>query len=281
MKISAKLFFLVSALGFAMSAQALVISITEGVTYRASDAEIEAKFEPITKALGAAIKQPVKIRVISSYNGLRDALKQGQVDVAFIHPAHIALDAIKSGAYRSAAWTMGFTEYKVLLLCKEPQQPIQNWASVTGKSFVTPDPDSITAVMTRAMLLEHGLKSTDVKLHAIQPNDVKLQTTRYQDTVPFYVENGFAVYGATAAYDVIKAWKDKGGKTCAESRPVPIKQWITSTKLDAATSSAVRETLLSLGQSDAGKRALSTSTYTGFQVPSEDIEKMLIIWLGL
>jgi hypothetical protein len=43
----------------------------------------------------------------------------------------------------------------------------------------------------------------------------------------------------------------------------------------------VRETLLSLGQSDAGKRALATSTYTGFLAPSEDTEKMLMIWLGL
>lgn len=281
MKTFAKLFFLASVWGFAMSAQALVIGVTEGVTYRISVPEIEARFEPIAKVLGTAIKQPVKIRVISSYNGLRDALKQGQVDVAFIHPTHIALEAIKSGGFRSAAWTMGFTEYKVSLLCKEPQQPIQNWVSVTGNSFVTPDPDSITAIMTRAMLKEHGLKPTDVKLHAIEPNDVKLQTTRYQDAVPFYVENGFATYGATASGSVIKAWKEKGGKTCAESRPVPIKLWITSTKLDAATTSAVREALLSLGQSDAGKRALATSTYAGFLAPSEDMEKSLIAWLGL
>ena len=280
MKVFAKLFFSAWALGIAMSAQALVVGVTEGVTYRAADAEIEARFEPIAKVLSAAIKQPVKIRVISSYNGLRDALKQGQIDIAFIHPAHIALEAIKSGGFRSAAWTMGFTEYKVSLLCKEPQ-PIQNWTSVTGKSIVTPDADSITAVMTRAMLMEHGLKSADVKLQAIQPNDVKLQTTRYQDAVPFYVENGFATYGATASGGVIKAWSDKGGKTCADSRPVPIKQWITSTKLDAATSSAVRETLLNLGHSDAGKRVLATSTYTGFLAPSADIEKMLIDWLRL
>ena len=280
MKVFSTLFFLAWACGFAIPAQALVIGITEGVTYHASLPEIEARFEAIAKVLGTATKQPVKIRVISSYNGLRDALKLRQLDIAFIHPAHIALEAIKSGDYRSAAWTTGFTEYKVSLLCKEPQ-PIKNWASVIGKSFVTPDPDSITAVMTRAMLLEHGLKPSDVKLQVIQPTDVKLQTTRYQDTVPFYVENGFATYGATASYDVIKAWMDKGGKTCADSRPVPIKQWITSTKLDAATSTAVRETLLSLGQSDAGKRALAASTYTGFLAPSEDTEKMLIVWLGL
>lgn len=258
------------AFGATLSAQALVLGITEGVTYRATDVEIEARFEPIAKAVATAIKQPVKIRVISTYNGLREALKQGQIDMAFVHPAHIAFEAIKSGGFHSAAWTAGFTEYKVSLLCKEPQ-PIQSWATVAGKAFVTPDADSITAVMTRAMLNEHELK----------PTSVKLQTTRYQDAVPFYVENGFAAYGATASGSVIKAWKDKGGKICADSRPVPIKLWITSTKLDAATTSAVRDALLNLGQSDTGKHALATSTYTGFVAPSEDIEKKLIVWLSL
>lgn len=280
MKIFSKLLFLAWAGGFAMSAQALVIGITEGITYHATLPEIEARFEPIAKALGTATKQPVKIRIISSYNGLREALKLRQLDIAFIHPAHIALEAIKSGDYRSAAWTTGFTEYKVSLLCKDPQ-PIQNWTSVIGKSFVTPDPDSITAVMTRAMLLEHGLKPGDVKLQVIQPTDIKVQTTRYQDTVPFYVENGFATYGAAASASVVKAWIEKGGKTCADSRPVPIKQWITATRLSAATTVIVRDALLSMGQTDAGKHALATSTYTGFQAPSEEIETSLIAWLGL
>jgi phosphonate transport system substrate-binding protein len=43
----------------------------------------------------------------------------------------------------------------------------------------------------------------------------------------------------------------------------------------------VRDTLLSMGQSDMGRRALATSTYTGFQAPSEDVEISLIAWLGL
>lgn len=270
MKKIASLIAMAMTSGMVLSAHALTIGITEGVTYRAADSAIEAKFEPIAKALGTSLKQPVKIHVISSYNGLRDALKRGQVDMAFIHPSHIAFEAIKSGGFKAAAWTAGFTEYKVALLCKEPQ-PIQNWPAIAGKAFVTPDPDSITAVMTRAMLNEHGLK----------PTDVKLQTTRYQDAVPFYVENGFAAYGATASGAVIKAWKDKGGKTCAESRPMPIKQWIISTKLDAATASTLRDALLSMDQTDAGKRALAVSGYKGFVPPSEELEKKLIVWLGL
>jgi phosphonate transport system substrate-binding protein len=253
-----------------MPAHALVLGITEGVTYHATESELEAKFELIAEALSKAIKQPVTLRILSSYDNMREALKQQQIDLAFIHPAHVALEATKTGRYKAIAWTAGYTEYKVSFLCKDTQ-PIANWTGVTGKNVVTPDPDSVTAVMTRAMLREHGLDSAAVNI----------KTTRYQDAVPFYVENGFAAYGATAAKGVVKTWKDAGGKTCAESRPVPIKQWLASGKLDTALTSTVRDTLLGLSQSDAGKRALTVSSYSAFVPASTDVEKTLIAWLGL
>lgn len=253
------------------SSQALTLGVTEGVTYRATDAEIEAKFASIAKVLSTATNQPVKIQIISSYNGLRAALKQGQLDIAFIHPAHVSFEAVKTGAYKSAAWTTGFTEYKVSFLCKEPE-PIKNWTTVSGKSLVTPDADSITAIMTRSMLRENSLNST---------TDVKLQVTRFQDAVPFYVDNGFAVYGATASGAVIKSWKDKGGKTCAQSRGMPIKHWLVSNKMGAEQAASVRDALLTMDQSDLGKKALAVSGYKGFVASDTEVEKTLTNWLGL
>jgi phosphonate transport system substrate-binding protein len=257
--------------GAVFSTQALTLGITEGVTYQATDAEIEAKFAPIAKALSAATKQPVKIQIISSYNGLRDALKQGQLDIAFIHPAHVSFQAVKTGAYKSAAWTTGFTDYKVSLLCNE-SEPIKSWATVNGKAVVTPDADSITAVMTRSMLRENKLNAA---------TDVKLQVTRFQDAVPFYVDNKFAAYGATASGAVIKTWKEKGGKTCAQSRGMPIKHWITSSKMSPDVAAGVRDALLTMDQSDLGKKALAASGYKGFIASDADIEKTLTNWLGL
>jgi ABC-type phosphate/phosphonate transport system substrate-binding protein len=235
-----------------------------------SDAQVTARFEPIAEVLSKALKQPVTIKILNSYNGARDALKQQQVDFAFVHPSHVALGAIKGGQYSAFAWTTGYTDYKVSFLCKE-QQPISDWKSVAGKQLVMPDADSITAVITRAMLREQGLQGTAVKV----------TNTRFQEAVPFYVQNGFAAYGATAASGVIKTWKDGGGKVCAESRAVPIKQWLASRKLDAATVNAARDALLSLAQTDAGKRALAASTYVGFVTPSSDVESSLMSWLGI
>lgn len=252
------------------SAHALVLGITEGITYKATDAEIEAKFAPIAKAISIATKQPVKIQIISSYNDLREALRLGQLDIAFIHPAHVSFEAIKAGTYKSAAWTTGFTDYKVSFLCSEPT-PISNWSTVSGKAFVTPAADSITAVMTRAMLRENGIK----------PEGVNLQNTRYQDAVPFYVDNKFATYGATASNAVVKTWKDKGGKTCAQSRGMPIKHWLVSSKIDAETTTSVRDALLTMEQNETGKKALAIAGYKGFISSDVTAEKTLTTWLGL
>ncbi|SEJ55158.1 ABC-type phosphate/phosphonate transport system, substrate-binding protein [Variovorax sp. OK605] len=253
------------------SAHALVIGVSEGVSYDVPDAQITARFEPIAELLAKALKQPVTIKVLNTYNGARSALQQQQVDFAFVHPSHVALGAIKGGQYRAFAWTTGYTDYKVSFLCKE-QQPISDWKSVAGKQLVMPDADSITAVITRAMLREQGLQDAGA---------VKVTNTRFQEAVPFYVQNGFAAYGATAAASVVKTWKDGGGKVCAESRAVPVKQWLASRKLDAATVNTARDALLSLAQTDAGKRALATSTYVGFVAPSADIESSLMRWLGI
>ena len=251
------------------SAHALVIGVTEGVSYQVTEAQIAPRFEPIAEALSKALKQPVTVKVLISYNSAREAMKKKEVDLVFIHPAHVALEGIKSGNYKAVAWTAGFTDYKVSFLCK--QQPISNWKDVAGKSLVLPDVDSITSVITRAMLREHG----------VAESTVKMTNTRFQDAVPFYVTNGFAAYGATASAGLVKTWTDGGGKVCAESRAVPIKQWLLSTKTDAATAATVRETLLGLSQSDAGKRALSSSNYTGFVPASSDAEADTMRWLGI
>lgn len=270
MKFLAKTLVALTSSASLLCAHALVLGVTEGVTYRATDAEIEAKFTPIAKALSAATKQPVKIQIISSYNGLREALKQGQLDMAFVHPSHVALEFTKTGAYKSLAYTTGFTDYKVSFLCNEPQ-PIAVWSTVAGKAVVTPDADSITAIMTRALLRENGITTTAVKL----------QVTRFQDAVPFYVDNGFAAYGATASKGVIKAWKDKGGKTCAESRGMPIKFWIANSKLDAGTVAMVKDTLLTMDKNEVNSKALATSGYKGFIASDEPAEKTFTTWLGI
>jgi ABC-type phosphate/phosphonate transport system substrate-binding protein len=126
--------------------------------------------------------------------------------------------------------------------------------------------------MVRAML--RGEKMAEGK-------DLRVRTTRYQDAVPFYIDYDFADAGATAANAVVKAWQSKGGKVIGRSRSVPIKQFIASTKLSGEDLERIREALLSLPNTDPGRKALAASGYKGFQPPQSDIETASITWLGL
>lgn len=252
----------------------LVFAVTEGVTYQATPKEIRDKFAPVAEAIAKATGRRVKTVLVPAYNDLREGLAKQEYDIAYVHPAHVSMAEIKTGRYKAVAWTTGYTEYIVtLLLAKD--SPLKTLNDLRGRTLVTPDPDSITAVMVRAMFRTEKLAASEGK--EINPNAVRVITTRYQDAVPFYIENGFAQSGATAANAVVKQWTDKGGKVLYRSRPVPIKQIIVSTRLPADEQQKIRDALVNLRD----PKALETLGYKGFVAPNPEVESSTIAWLGL
>jgi ABC-type phosphate/phosphonate transport system substrate-binding protein len=248
----------------------LVFAVTEGVTYQATPKEIRDKFTPLADLIGKAVHRNVRLVLVPKYNDVRAGMARQEYDLAFIHPAHVAMAEIKAGRYASVGWTSGYTEYAVSLLTT-PDKPFKTLDDIRGHVLVTPDPDSITAAMVHAML----------RVGKFGPQDVKLITTRYQDAIPFYLDNLFAQVGATASNAVVKHWTDKGGKVVARSRGVPIKQYIVSTRVSAEDRDRIREVLLNLAHNDPGRRALATLGYKGVVAPDAETEKSAIAWLGL
>lgn len=266
------------ALAAPAGAQDLVFAVTEGVTYQATPKEIRDKFAPLAEVLAKATGRRVRTVLVPAYNDARAGLAKQEFDVAFLHPAHVPMAEIKAGRYKAVAWTQGFTEYTASVLIPGAT-PLKSMQDLNGRTLVTPDPDSITAVMVRAMF--RGEKLTATADREPPANAVRVITTRYQDAVPFYIENGFAQAGVTAANSVVKAWTDKGGKVLVKSRPVPIKQFIVSTKLPADDQQRIRDALLTLRDSKPGRDALETVGYRGFVAPNPELEAATIAWLGL
>jgi phosphonate transport system substrate-binding protein len=256
----------------------LVFSVTEGVTYQATPKEIRDKFAPIAEVLAKATGKRVRMVLVPSYNEVRAGLAKQEYDVAYIHPAHVAMAEIKAGRYKSVAWTTGYTEYTVSMLMLAAT-PLKSLEELRGRTLVTPDPDSITAVMVRAMFRGDKIKwSADRE----PPSDtVRVITTRYQDSVPFYLENGFAQVAATAANAVVKGWTDKGGKILVRSKSVPIKQFIVSSKMTPDEQQRVRDALVGLKDAKGGREALDIVGYKGFVTVNPQVETAAIEWLGL
>ena len=251
-------------------AQALVFAINEGVTYRVSNDEIRARYAAIAADLSKLLKQPVTLEPVGHYPTLRQGLTDKAYDIALVHPAHLSITAIKNSGYRLVVVAKGFEKYQANFLVRA-DSPLKSLAELKGKRLGAPDEDSITSWMVRATLRD---ASIDLK-------GVEMTYTRYQDAVPFFVENHLTHVGATAAGSVIKEWQAKGGKVLAQSKTVPIKHVIAGPSLSAEQVTALREYFVALDTNDEGRKKLEPSKLRGFAVYDDAAMMALGKWLGL
>jgi len=251
-------------------AQALVFAVNEGVTYRVSNDEIRAHYAAIAVDLAKLLGQPVTVEPVADYKVLRKGLADKSYDLALVHPAHVAIGAIKGSGWQLVAVTKGFEEYRASFLVRADSS-LKTLADLRGRKLGAPDEDSITAWMVRATM-------RDALGDAGQ---VATTYTRYQDAVPFMVEHTFTQAGATASGAVIKAWVAQGGKVLARSKPVPIKQVIASPSVTADQLKRLREYFTSLDASEEGRRKLEPIKVQGYA--NYDPAALLAIgnWLGL
>lgn len=244
----------------------LVFAVTEGVTYQTTNRETQTRFQPLANALAKALQRPVTLTIVPAYKDLREGLNYQHYDLAFVHPAHIALNATKSAKYRTLAWTEGFTDYAVSVLVKPSSPPLARMSDLKGKTLVTTDPDSITAAMVKAVLREQGLGH----------GDIQISNTKYQDALPFYLEKGFAQGAATAASGVVKSWLASGGKVMYTSRGLAIKTVLASSKLSPEDVDKIRAVLLS-----NERPVMEALGYKAFIPADPQVEIKTIAWLGL
>jgi|APFre7841882724_1041349.scaffolds.fasta_scaffold04252_6 ABC-type phosphate/phosphonate transport system substrate-binding protein len=265
-------FVLVAALaaGLPAAAQELVFGVNEGVTYRITPHETRERYRELADMLSKALKRPVKVVPEDNYPKLRKGLEDKVYDLAYVHPAHHSLRAIRDQKYQLVVITKGFENYKARFLMK-PDAPYKQPQDVLKSKMVMPDPDSITAWMVRATIRDLGA----------DPAKVSLGTTRYQDGIPFMMENGFYEVGATAAGAVVKEWQSKGGKILFESKAVPIKHVIASPSLTPAEVETIRQVFLSLENTKDGQEILKKIGFAGFRAGDNAQMGELTKWLGI
>ncbi|HEU4457743.1 MAG TPA: PhnD/SsuA/transferrin family substrate-binding protein [Methylibium sp.] len=251
-------------------AQALVFAVNEGVTYRVPPEQIAARYAAIAADLSKLLKQPVTVEPVGAYPTLRQGLAAKSYDIAMVHPAHLSIVAMKQSGYKLIAVTKGFQNYSANFLVKA-DSPLKTLNDLKDKRLGAPDEDSITSWMVRATLRD---ALGDAQL-------VKYSYTRYQDAVPFFVENNLTQAGATASGSVIKDWQAKGGRILAKSKPVPIKHLIAAPSLSAEQVAALRDYFVNLDASDEGKKKLEPIKLQGFAAYDEAALLQLGAWLGL
>lgn len=256
--------------GAAAAQSEFVFAVNEGVTYHITPHETRERYRDLGALLAKALNRTVRVEPVDSYPVLQKGLAERRYDLAYVHPAHHSLRAVRDQKYQLVAVTRGFTEYKAQFLTKK-ENKLASPVEIRGKNMVMPDPDSITAWMVRATLRDLGL----------DPAKETLKTTRYQDGIPFFLENGFYEIGITASNPVVKDWQSKGGLVLFASKPVPIKHLIASPNLSKNEIDRIRELFLDLDKNERGKAILATIGFRGFDSPDERALTEITKWLGI
>ncbi|MEY4752333.1 MAG: hypothetical protein RJA44_8 [Pseudomonadota bacterium] len=238
-----------------LSAQELILGINEGVSYQGAGSAVRQRYKDLADDLSRLLRRKVVPEAVDDYRTLGQGLATGRYAIAYVHPAHYALRAMQQDGYRLVALTRGYTEYRARLLVRA-DSPLKSVAELRGRRIGTPDPDSITAVLTRATMRD-ALKD--------QAGSVTYQSTRYQDAIPFMIEHGFVDAGATASEAVIRDWTSRGGRVLHASKPVPIKYLLAGRSIGDAELERLQAYFLALdGSSPEKSRVLNGIGQQGF-----------------
>ena len=279
------LFSAIAGLALACSAiaqpgsQTLVFAVNEGVSYQGSGEAARQNYKQIADDLGKLLKSKVRLDVIGEYATLEKDLAAKSYDIAFIHPMHIALTPVKNGTYALAAVSKAHMNYKASFLSKmnvEPKSPAELGRLLASgtKMIGSPDSNSITAWLIRATLRDASA--------AAKTATPQLKFTRYQESIPYMVDNGFVDIAATASEAIVKQWVAAGGKVLATSRSVPVKDVIVSNALGKEAVEAVKNYFIELASNADGQAKLDRiGLKQGFAAYDQAAFVSLGTWLGL
>ena len=276
--------YLVAALGLSVSCltlaqQTLVFTVNEGVTYRTGGDSARANYKAIADDLARLLKAKVRVDVVSEYATLEKDLAAKAYDIAFIHPAHIAIVPVKRGDYTLVAVSKAHINYKASFLSNvraEPKTPAELGALLASgtKMIGSPDTNSITAWLIRATLRDAAA--------AAKASAPQLKFTRYQESIPFMVSSGFVDIAATASEPIVKEWIAAGGKVLTTSRSVPIKDVIVANALGKEAIEIIKRYFLELSTDAEGQAKLERiGLKQGFVTYDQPAFVALGNWLGL
>ncbi|MBC7609277.1 MAG: PhnD/SsuA/transferrin family substrate-binding protein [Polaromonas sp.] len=233
---------------------AMVLAINEGATYRVTDAEVQQKYKLMAEDLGKLLGQKITVVSVSDYKTMAEGLSAARYDLAYVHPAHVALKGLAVDGYKLVALTKGFTDYRAHFLVRA-DSAAKNVADLKGKKLGVPSPDSVTSVLTRATVNDSFKDGA---------NGIAYVSTRYQDAIPFMVEHGLVDVGVTGSDAVAKAWTGAGGKVAFSSKSVPVKLMLASKNIPAGELPLLQNYFVSLEHSEKGRRTLESIEKTGF-----------------
>jgi len=231
---------------------------------------LKEDFTPLAEYLGKKAGRPGGVVYVSpDYSGIIQALHSGQIECAYLNPLSYVLAADK---YRNDAehlvpvampWYHGSPTYRGDIFVRA-DSGISSLKDLKGKTFAFGDPTSTSGYLYPMKVLQDaGLDpQKDLKIeHVTGPVAVTVVYQKQTD--------------AGAGYEGIieKAYKDpaqqKELKVLAKTAPIPNGMFVVRGNVDAKTTEAIKQALLSMTSDPEGAAALKKAKDDKF-APADD-----------
>jgi ABC-type phosphate/phosphonate transport system substrate-binding protein len=254
-----------SASALAAGGNAL-LGISEGVAEQTSFSEMQEKYQPLADYLGRLLKRKVTVESSQSFKTALTNLGKERYDLMFVRPSNIAGRAIRDNKYQLVATAKGdFAAHFIVRKNHGFKKP----EDVLTHPIAMPEEAALMSLAGLATLRDLGGKKETLQLHY----------SRYQEAIPYMVEQKFADVGVVAPGQA-KAWEKKGGVTLFKSRALPFWSIIASPKISANEVAAMQEALIAMDSTAEGKAILQKIGVKGWTAGEGKDYVEMMKWIG-
>jgi phosphonate transport system substrate-binding protein len=222
-------------------------------------------FMPLARYLAANLRadgvNDVKVAVAGSIAEMAALMRSAKVDL-FIDSAFpsMALNQLAGSKFLLRRWKRGVREYRSLIFTKN-DSGLRQLSDLKGKTIAFEEAYSSTGYFfPKVALLKAGLKVAAKKdaSDPVAPTEVGYVLSNDDENTMLWVLRGLLIAGATDDVTFVRRARSKIDELRILYESAPMPRQLVSYRQDLAENviRKLRETLLSMDKSDAGKTAL-------------------------
>jgi phosphonate transport system substrate-binding protein len=197
---------------------ALTLGVNAGVSTRETPSMVREKYQSVTVKLSRSMRESLEIVPVRS-SSVGEMLKSATLDAMIVHTHTALADAPRNG-WVVRAVSSDATNNRIHFLVGK-NVTAAKLSDVSVKTIVFPGRTSFATVAARAEAAKNGIMLAEFKQI----------TTQYQDSLPFYLDQGLASIGVTRLTSVADDWKKQGGRVLHSSEPLPVYALVVNPQL--------------------------------------------------
>ncbi|MCH8622604.1 PhnD/SsuA/transferrin family substrate-binding protein [Undibacterium sp. TS12] len=243
--------------------------VSEGTSGGLDAAQVLDKYSGLAEVMSKALGKKVNVVVAREFAQLEEGMKSGKMDFVIARPSDYPARGVRDYKYQLVSTSKPDGQ---CLLIVPKASPLKNISDVKGKRITLPEKISYMSKFCSAELTHNGFNLATEKV----------QYTKEQGAVLFYLDNQLSDVGGVASYSgVAKNLEKTGQRVIHSSQPQPYQPLIAHPKITTAQIQALKKELGQLDETESGKVILKQLGIKEFDTGNNEQRlRDLLKWLG-